>query len=389
MRIAMLPTPDLRCETGSTVHALLVAERLAAAGHDVHVFAKSHPDGTAGTTFHDLPLRLVHPALVDRPISDGELWECINLLSAAVLRKHACARFDLVHAHYATVTGFAALTTNVISGIPFAVSCFGRDLNIGARYDRRYERMVRLVVARAKAVIAADDGIHEILARDYQVDGPRLFTVPMGLDEELFCANSAHVATARPLGQRPRVVNVSSCFAPEKGLDVLLRAVKEVRNSGLEVAVVIAGDDDHEDKVHLRHLNDILTDLCLEDAVTLPGRVSHRDIPGLLASSDVFVDTRTVGNFSSATLEALFAAPCVVASDVPGNRRWIECGRNGLLFHSGDSDDLACKLSRVLRDEQLRRSLQDGRRDWQNREGFKWGAATMIDRLIEIYGEIR
>ena len=388
MRIAMLPTPDLLCETGSTVHALLVAGRLAAAGHDVHVFAKNHPDGIAGTTFHDLPLRLVHPALVDRPISDGELWDCVSVLSAAVLREHARARFDAMHAHYATVTGFAALTTNVISGIPFAVSCFGRDLNIGARLDPRYERMVRLVVGRAAAVIAADDDIYQTLARDYQVDGRRLFTVPMGLDEELFSAQSAHLVPTRPLGQRPRVVNVSSCFAPEKGLDVLLRAVKEVRDSGLEVAVVIAGDDDHDDKVHLRHLNDVLTDLCLEDAVTLPGRVSHRDIPALLASSDVFVDTRTVGNFSSATLEALFAAPCVVASDVPGNRRWIECGRNGLLFHSGDSTDLARALSRVLRDEPLRLSLQDGRRVWQNREGFKWGAATMVDRLVEIYREI-
>lgn len=385
MRIAMLPTPDLRCETGSTVHAMLVAERLAAAGHDVHVFAKNHPEGVAAASFHDLPLSLVHPALVDRPIADGELWECISMLTAAVLHEHARARFDVLHAHYATVTGFAALTANVISGVPFAVSCFGRDLNIGARHDPRYARMVCRVVDRAAAVIAADDNISDVLARDYKVDDRRLFTVPMGLDENIFCRTPACTASPHPTKQIPRLVNVSSCFAPEKGLDVLLRAVKAVRNSGLEVTLVIAGDDDHEDKVHLKHLNDVLADLCLQDAVTLPGRVSHRDIPGLLASSDVFVDTRTVGNFSSATLEALFAAPCVVASDVPGNRRWIDCGKNGLLFRSGDSDDLARMLSRLLRDERLRASLQNGRRDWQTREGHKWSAAAMTDRLVEIY----
>lgn len=389
MRIALLPTPNLSCETGSTIHALLLARGLAARGHDVHVFAKDHPEGAPHAKFHDLPLTLVHPTLVDRPISDESLWNCVNTLTTAVLEEHGRSRFDVVHAHYATVTGFAALMVHVISGAPFAVSCFGRDLNIGARQDKRYFRMVCRVVEDAAAVIAADDGIAVLLAQNYGVDESRLFAVPMGVDEGLFRPPAQ--LSERPggsIGGKPRLLNISSCFTPEKGLETLLRSACELWKAGHDIGVVIAGDDDHDEKMHLRKLKGLVGDLGLNERVTFLGRVAHFDIPALLAACDVFVDTRTVGNFSSATLEALFVAPYVIASDVPGNRVWITPGENGLLFRSGDPVDLTRKLSDLFADESMRIGLQGGRHEWRRREGAKWGDTSMIDRLTAIYREL-
>jgi glycosyltransferase involved in cell wall biosynthesis len=46
-----------------------------------------------------------------------------------------------------------------------------------------------------------------------------------------------------------------------------------------------------------------------------------------------------------------------VATDIPANRAWVESGKNGLLFPSGDSDRLAAAIIEAIRKPQWRQEV--------------------------------
>lgn len=391
MRVALIPTPKLRSEWGSTLHAVLLAERLAAAGADVHVYCLDHPAETPGTArFHDLPLPLAHPVLVDAGISDAQLMACTTMLAEAIVADHTRAPFDVIHAHYATVTAFAGLTARTVCGAPLVVSSFGRDLNVGAARDARYERMAALTLSQAQAVIAGSEGVARRIAEHYRVPESRLFTIPMGIDPRVFAPRAARpdlrAALAKDGGHL--IVNISSCFGVEKGIEVLLQATRILIDGGLRLSLAIVGEDDYGDRREEQRLRRLAADLGLESVVTFVGRIRHQEIPEYLAAADLVVDPRLVGSFSSAVLEALFSGAWVVASDVPNNRLWFADGRAGVMHRAGDAADLARAMTGLLTDPQLREQIAASVAAWRMDEGAALTADRMADQTLEIYRRV-
>jgi glycosyltransferase involved in cell wall biosynthesis len=100
------------------------------------------------------------------------------------------------------------------------------------------------------------------------------------------------------------------------------------------------------------------------DPVPCPGeRVEflgiRRDVPALLAESDVFVYTPypQVGSKDLAVMEAAAAGlPCVV-SDVPATNESVFHGETGFLCPFGDVDDLVDKVSLLIEDVPRRAAM--------------------------------
>ena len=72
------------------------------------------------------------------------------------------------------------------------------------------------------------------------------------------------------------------------------------------------------------------------------------DVPDLLRSADLFVNSSHYEGMSVAMIEGLMAALPVVATDVPGNRELIRDGENGLLVPTANPDALASSMAKVL-----------------------------------------
>jgi glycosyltransferase involved in cell wall biosynthesis len=75
--------------------------------------------------------------------------------------------------------------------------------------------------------------------------------------------------------------------------------------------------------------------------------------------------------FGIVGLEALAAGKPVVANDVGGVSEWLEDGRVGLLARPGDVEDLAEKISSLIRQPALRRELGSNG-PGHVREAFGW-----------------
>ena len=107
--------------------------------------------------------------------------------------------------------------------------------------------------------------------------------------------------------------------------------------------------------------------------VTFTGRIPHADVKDLYSIADVVAYPRRLTRTTALTtplkpLEAMSMARAVVVSDVPPMKELVQDRSTGLLFKSGDYQDLAARCLELLSNPMLRSELGNTARDWVVRE---------------------
>jgi glycosyltransferase involved in cell wall biosynthesis len=242
---------------------------------------------------------------------------------------------DLVNAHYVPSYG---LLGRLAGFRPLAVSAWGSDLLVSAKRSMLHRMRARLALARA--VLATCDGrnLEEELV-GLGVVRARILNLPLGVDRGL-------ILDRPPSLDCRRLYSIVSTRSLEPVYDVgtMIRAMPRVAGeAGRPVRLTIVGDG------KLRpELERLARESGAEKHISFTGRLEHGDLMAELDRSGIYVSASLSDSTSVSLLEAMARGLAPVASDIPGNRDWIEDGANGLLFRPGDHDGLARRLSDVL-----------------------------------------
>ncbi len=156
-----------------------------------------------------------------------------------------------------------------------------------------------------------------------------------------------------------RLVVTGARQHPDKGLDVLIRASRILRDRGLSFHVVIAGAVQPGYEHHHRELVDLVRELALEDTVSLPGYVENP--LELWRDADLYVQPSRREPFGLGVIEAMSVGTPVITSAVGGMTEIVEPGRSGLLVSPDSPPDLADAICRVLGDPHLASELRTQR----------------------------
>ena len=184
----------------------------------------------------------------------------------------------------------------------------------------------------------------------------------------------ASLAALRPV-DAPLIVSVSR-HDPRKGVDLLLRALAELRDSGAQFRACLVGGG-HLLDAHRR----LAEQLRLGDRVAIEGWVP--DPRPYLREANVYVlPSLQEGSGSVSLIEALQAGAAVVASNIDGIPEDVVDGKSALLVEPGNIAALRKALSRVVTDSDLRHRLAR-----QSRETFiaKFRPESFVNALREIY----
>jgi len=141
-----------------------------------------------------------------------------------------------------------------------------------------------------------------------------------------------------------------SAVIPHKGIELLIRAFREVRSPDVRLRVQGQGNDDYLVKVRQLAGND--------------SRITFHDPygEGALAESFSQIDVLVVPslwyeNSPIVIHEAAMAGVPVIAADIGGMAEYVRPGENGVLFRFGDAQDLRRKLELFVEDRTLRSRL--------------------------------
>jgi len=285
---------------------------------------------------------------------------------------------DVIHAHYAVPQGLLGALLKHVKRKPLITTLHGSDVTILAAAGRPFTRaLVRYVLNTSDRVITVSEFLKgEILKLGIPEDKVKVTYGGVPEDE----------GPEEPFDVKGKNVLFVGSLVRQKGVDVLLKAFKNVKKdmgsspvSSIDpVNLIIVGDG--KQRPALERLAD---DLGLEDVYFLGMK---RDLKSIFKKSSVLVLPSREEGFGLILLEAMANGVPVIASNVGGVPEIIEDGKNGLLFETGDFEDLARKITRVLKlEDDESEKLRDGlmKRGRETIKKFNW--KTMAGEVDEIY----
>ena len=178
---------------------------------------------------------------------------------------------------------------------------------------------------------------------------------------------------------RPYVLAIGR-HVPQKGFDVVLRAVAELgQTSQGEFDLLLAGDGPEQ-----AALRTLAEELGLAERVRFVGRVEHAQALALFAGCLFFVLPSRHEPFGLVNLEAMAAGKAVVASRVGGVPEIVVDEETGLLIPAEDVSALAGALARLAGDPGLRGRF--GAAGHRRAELFAW--PTVVERYLAVYERV-
>ena len=254
-------------------------------------------------------------------------------------------RLDVIHVHGLSYHAFVASVLGRRMGIPVIVKLAnsGSASDIGKMRAGQHLPFTRLMLPaalRADRLVALNDLVEsELIAAG--VSTSRIVRIPNGVE-------MLETRQSYALGPVVRILYIGRLH-PQKGIDVLLRAIAALRNElpTRAIELHLVGDGPERDA-----LADLSDRLGLGEHVHFEGLVTH--VAPHLHIADVLVLPSMAEGLSNTLLEAMSSGLPVVASDIVANRTLIEHEVNGMLFAKGDPTALRSVLEQLLGDEDLR-----------------------------------
>lgn len=252
-------------------------------------------------------------------------------------------RPDVIHAHWWIPAGRIASRLTP----PLVVTSHGSDVRLLER-SRLLRRSARGVARRARRWTAASHFLASDIERLLDLPGGTVAVTAMPVDLALFAQGCA-VPKAEPA----RILYAGNLLA-SKGVDILVRAVGQLRDRGVACSLRLLGEGPLRGS-----LEQLVRSLRLEDRVAITPFVPQSAMPAEYGAATVTVlPTRGQAEGLGLTLvEALVAGSAVVGTNAGGIPEVVRHGQTGLIVPDEDAAALADALEQLLADPALARRL--------------------------------
>jgi glycosyltransferase involved in cell wall biosynthesis len=230
-----------------------------------------------------------------------------------------------------------------------------------------------------KFIAISKDILNRLLKEGFSED--KITNIPNGVDTEMFCPMLKMEAEAlrKKFGfNEKKVFLYSGRLVEGKGLDLLVRAIKNVAKEYKNILLVFIGSGDYQEKIA-----DMASSYGLEDFVKIEGTVDN--VHEYLNASDIFVFPSFSEGMPNALLEAMACGLPVIASRIGGVFDVVEDGKSGILFEPGNVSGLASAILGLLKDDELRFRLGNEAR---KRIVDSFSIDRIADEYIRLYKEV-
>lgn len=314
----------------------------------------------------------VRSAEVDGGIRGRARLLALALCGAALAGVARRRRWGHLHVHSCADSAHIAMFASCLSGVRYSLTLHGPLGDYGADQRGKWRRASFAVVITETLRREVEDQLAGALPASVRVAG-------MGVD----AAALARSGPYRPWhpGQRATLFSCGRLNRSKGHVDVVT-AVAALRAEGLDVELVIAGEDEQGGSGYRRTLEAHVERLGVGDAVELLGSVPESEIRKRLDAAHLFVLASMAEPLGVAIMEAMAMEVPVVVTSAGGVSELVTDGEDGLLVPPGSPGAIVAAVRRVLDDPDLAVAL--GRRarvTVAERFGVERNAGVLVEEI--------
>lgn len=272
---------------------------------------------------------------------------------------------DLVHAHWIIPQGLLMSLTGYKK--PFLITTHGGD--IWAFRNPLMTKIKKLALKRSTAITVVSKAIKNEIEKNI-IQDKKINVISMGVDTNTFAPNRRS-DSLRQKYQNKKIILFVGRLVEKKGIEYLVKAMPEIINKNSKLQLLIIGAGPLENK-----LQKLITELKLENNISMLGAKPNSDLPTYYASSDIFVAPSIEANSGDkeglpvTLMEAMSSATVVVSSDLEGNKDLIIDGQNGFLCKQKNPSSISDVIKKILDNNELVEIKNNARKTIVN--NFSW-----------------
>lgn len=169
----------------------------------------------------------------------------------------------------------------------------------------------------------------------YTIKYAKTVVMPVGIDTSIF----------RQKGERtPHSILSLGRIAPSKNIEVILQALKTLKDQGADFTATICGDALPQDLEYHESLRHFVTDEGLAQQVRFVAGIPNTETPTVFSAHQIFVNASASGMFDKTIFEAAACGALSVAS----SKDYAEKADPRLVFKEKDVADLSRRLAEIF-----------------------------------------
>ena len=260
--------------------------------------------------------------------------------------------YDVINTHFAIPSGPLGQWLSNKAKIPNVLSVHGGDLYDPSKFmspHRHYllRRVVRNVLRESDAVVGQSSNtisnVHNFYDRDIDCKCIPLAIVrhpkPVEVARDRYGLNDSDVV----------LVTVGRLVA-RKGLDRLLRIVKQINNSSVHLFIIGSGPQ-------MDPLVKLSNELDISRQIHFLGQIDEQEKLEVLQMSDIYASTSQHEGFGIVYLEAMAAGLPVVCYDYGGQTDFLSTGVNGFVEKLNDEAGFQTACETLIKQPELRKKM--------------------------------
>jgi len=246
---------------------------------------------------------------------DTQKWKYIfsAFKARAAIRK---TKPDIVHAHYATSGGVAALFINHPHTI---LTVHGSDVN-EAMKSLYWKMVLKFIFRRCKFITVVSQELEEKVL-SLNIDKAKVKNINIGIDFRKFYfkrTNEEYPAKLKIICNRS--------FKPVYDHITLLKGLLLLKNK-VDYHLTLLGDGPLR-----KTLMQFVSGNGLEKKVSFCGRIPNSEQIDIFKKHNIYISSSKSDGTSLSLLEAMASGLFPIVTDISGNKMWVSSNINGLLF---------------------------------------------------------
>lgn len=269
---------------------------------------------------------------------------------------------DVIHAHD-WLSGVAGIGLKHLFRRPLITTMhsteYGRRIGIHNDLQASIHEIERWLCRESWRIITCSYYMRDHVSWCFRTHPSVLCVIPNGVDITRFYGGFDYWQVRNRFAHgSERILLFVGRLVPEKGLDVLIKALPIILKNGVNAKIVAVGEGPQKDEYRR-----LANDHGLGDKVLLAGHIDDWTLRALYRVADAVVVPSRFEPFGIVALEAMAAHCPLIATAVGGLNEVVDHEGTGLKVPPDNPEALAWVLLRILRDP--------GLRDWLVRNAYE------------------